>query len=277
MAYTDLCFLPVASQTKQTACLCYMDSVSQYFTAIPLKGKMEDEIIKALKSIFLVLPTPGVLASDLGSEYLSGKVRKFLNEMEIEQYFGLTKDSQSLIEGAIKIFKTTLKAFLHKSNLDPCDWMKVLIPAVRAVNERPPGKFGLLSRRELFFNPMQYTSSLVRSLCQDEKTDSLPKFHITHLKNRESEELRLIKKKGLVNPRLHKGKVVRSEVARVDQESTPSDGTNIWYDSDERKKKPGNKQLKSSTGSFLKILKRNGIRNTSNCYQNTNFAHFKLM
>ena len=255
VAYTDLCFLPVASQTKQNACLCYMDSVSQYFIAIPLKGKMEDEIIKALKSIYLVLPTPGVLASDLGSEYLSGKVRKFLNEMEIEQYFGITKDSQSLIEGAIKIFKTTLNAFLHKSNLDPCDWMKVLIPTVRAVNERPPGKFGLLSRRELFFNPMQYTSSLVKSLCQDEGMDSLPKFHITHLKNKESEELRLIKKKGLVNPRLHKGKVVRTEVARVDQESTPSDGTNIWYEPGEKKKKPGNKQLKSSTGSFLKILK----------------------
>ena len=255
VAYTDLCFLPVAAQTKQTACLCYMDSVSQYFIAIPLKGKMEDEIIRALRAIYLVLPTPGVLASDLGSEYLSGKVRKFLNEMEIEQYFGITKDSQSLIEGAIKIFKTTLNAFLHKSNLDPCDWMKVLIPAVRAMNERPPGKFGLLSRRELFFNPMQFTSSLVKSLCQDEGTDSLPKFHITHLKNKESEELRLIKKKGLVNPRLHKGKVVRSEVARVDQESTPSDGTNIWYEDDGNKKKPGNKQLKSSTGSFLKILK----------------------
>ena len=235
-AQIDLVFLAHNVEYNASALLTFVDCLTKYFIAVPIYSKAETHIIKALSSIYSVIPLSKVLQVDSGSEFISGKVRSFLDELGIEIYFAPTKDSQAIIENANRIFKATLNSCIQKLGLTQNQWGKVLVHSLQLMNSRPPGRGSLLSRHQLFFSPLHYIPPQYLSVSFPENCN-MPKLHITHYKLLHEPKVRLKARKGIVNPHLTKGKIVRTEVARVDQ--TGAHG----------------QQLLPSTDKFLKIHK----------------------
>ena len=235
-AQMDLVFLAHNVDYNAPALLTFVDCLTKYFIATPIHSKAETHIIKALSTIYSIIPLSKVLQVDSGSEFISGKVRTFLDELGVEIYFAPTKDSQAIIENANRIFKASLNSCMQKLGLNQNQWGRVLVHSLQLMNSRPPGRGSLLSRHQLFFSPLHYIPPQYLSVSFPENCN-LPKLHITHYKMLHEPRVRLKARKGIVNPHLSKGKIVRTEVARVDQSG------------------PHGQQLLPSTDKFLKVHK----------------------
>lgn len=236
ICYVDLCELPYCHAVRSSMAMVYMCGLTQYTVAIPLSDKTDSSIVKAFRQIYSILPTPGIVASDAGSEFISGKTRAFLENLHVQQYFPGTKDGNSLIEGGIKIFKQLLNAYVQRAGGAPGDWADAYIMALQTMNAKHTGKFGLLSRRDMFLSPLTYCNPLQVSISGD--AGDLPRVHKTHIKKKYDSELRLVSKRGGHGVNLYKGRVVRKTLPRIHQPSTN-----------------GSRQLGPSTERFLKIRK----------------------
>ena len=236
ICYTDLCELPYCHTLRSSMVLVYMCGLTQYTAAIPLSDKTDTSIVKAFRQIFSILPCPGIIASDAGSEFISRKTRTFLEDLHIQQYFPGTKDGNSLIEGGIRIFKQLLNAYVQRAGGAPGDWADAYIMALQTMNAKHTGKYGLLSRRDMFLSPLTYCNPLQMSISGD--AGDLPRVHKTHIKKKYDSELRLVSKRGGHGVKLYKGRIVRKTLPRVHQPSVA-----------------GSRQLGPSTERFLKIRK----------------------
>ena len=236
ICYADLCELPYCHELRSSMMLVYMCGLTQYTAALPITDKSDTSIIKAFRQIFSILPCPGVLATDAGSEFVSRKTRAFLEDHHIQQFFPGTKDGNSIIEGGIKILKQLINAYVQRSGGAPGDWSGAYVHALQTLNAKHAGKFGLLSRRDMFLSPLTYCNPLHISISGD--AGDLPRVHKTHVKRKHDQMLRLVSKRGARGATLYKGRVMTKVLPRVLQPSIN-----------------GSRQLGPSTERFLKIRK----------------------
>ena len=236
IAQTDLVFLPHSVYSNSSVVLTYVDCLTKFFTAIPLSNKTEGQVVKGFEQIFSLIPTPQVICADSGSEFISQRVRDFLGSFDIDIHYGVTKDSQSLIENANKHFKALLNFCMQKHSVNPSNWSEYRVQALQLYNNRPPGKNSLFSRFQLFYSPLHYISPRYLSVAFDEDSP-ISKLHQTHLWQLFEPYIRLKPRKGVKDAHLTKGKIVAHEVTRYDQKSHPK----------------GNKQLLPSTDKILRV------------------------
>ena len=236
ICYADLCELPYCHELRSSMMLVYMCGLTQYTVALPLTDKSDSSIVKAFRQIFSILPCPGVLATDAGSEFVSRKTRSFLEDHHVQQFFPGTKDGGSIIEGGIRILKQLINAYVQRAGGAPGDWSEAYVHALQTLNAKHAGKHGLLSRRDMFLSPLTYCNPLHLSIAGD--SGDLPRVHKTHIKRRQDQMLRLVSKKGARGATLYKGRVVTKVLPRVLQPSIN-----------------GSRQLGPSTERFLKIRK----------------------
>ena len=235
-AQADLIFLAHNVYYNSSVLLTYVDCLTKYFTAIPIHSKAEQHVEKAFATIFSLIPPARVIQVDAGSEFVSARVRSFLESLGCEIYFSPSKNAQAIIENANRVFKSSLNSCIQKQNLSQNQWGGVLVQALNLMNARPPGRTSILSRHQLFFSPLHFIPQQFVGVEFPEDCN-LPNLHRSHYRMLHEPTFRLKPRKGIHHPTLTKGKIVRNEVARVDQSG-----------------EHGN-QLLPSTDRYLKIKK----------------------
>lgn len=89
--------------------LVVINCFSKYLWAYPLKTKTGREVAEVMKKIFENSSTPPKhLQSDQGSEFLSKEVQKLLKQYKIKHYFTYSEKKASIVERAIRTFKSML-------------------------------------------------------------------------------------------------------------------------------------------------------------------------
>ena len=215
-AQADLVFLAHNTYYNSSVLLTYVDCLTKYFTAIPIHSKAEQHIEKAFATIYSLIPPARVIQVDAGSEFISARVRKYLEELGCEIYFSPTKNAQGIIENANRIFKASLNSCMQNLGLSQNQWGKVLTQALNLMNSRPPGRTSILSRHQLFFSPLHFIPQQYVGVEFPEDCN-LPNLHRSHYRMLHEPTFRLKPRKGIQHPTLVKGKIVRNEVPRVDQ------------------------------------------------------------
>ena len=170
-------------------CVVFVDRVSSYITAVPVKALKIDMILEAIKLYLGIMPFPRRFKSDMGPEYglrLSSELARY--GIAHEGLLPNRSNQQGNIEIAIKLLRTMLSKIVALDNFGGRqDWTTALPVVVKNLNESHA--YGSpLSRSALYFSPLHHSNpSLVLSdpfLLQKNNLDQLNLKIIERLENK---------------------------------------------------------------------------------------------
>ena len=170
-------------------CVVFVDRVSSYLTAVPVKALKVVNILEAITTYLSIMPFPKNFKSDLGPEYCL----KFTTELARygilhERLLPNRSNQQGNVEGGIKLLRGMLSKLVALNKFGGCDeWTTSLPVVVKNINESCA--YGSpLSRSALQFSPFHHSNpALVLDdpfLLQKNNLDMLNLKRIQKLQNK---------------------------------------------------------------------------------------------
>jgi hypothetical protein len=128
----------LSSIKRQNRGYCWLltaiDVFSRFAFAIPLKNKQAKTVLDGIKEIFAKYPTPKMMQTDRGLEFINSIANKYYKEKGIHR-FSVSSDTKNSI---IERFNRTLKSSMWKyfTENDTLDYLTVLNDLVMAYNKK---------------------------------------------------------------------------------------------------------------------------------------------
>ena len=156
--YMDCIYLNTTDEGYKF-CVVFVDRVTSYITAIPLKALQIDTVMEAIRIFLAIMPFPREFKSDLGPEF-GLRLTTELSRYGIS-HVGLLpnrSNQQGNVEIAIKLLRTLLDKIVSIERFGGRQNWTVALPAViKALNESHAYN-SPLSRSSLFFSPLHHAN-----------------------------------------------------------------------------------------------------------------------
>ena len=195
----DLCFLP-RDKFGFSNCILFVDRLTGYCTATPLKSTESIETSKALQQFLQHIPAPKILQVDGGGEF----DRHFSaicaqNNIMLRTKIPKRSQANATAEVACRDFKVLLTKLANEKPEGRNAWSSLVPILLNAFNSRHPHGVQM-SRKNLFFSPF-YNNILNIIFSPSENLDNIFNQELMNVQKKSHLELNTLRKKALKNLR----------------------------------------------------------------------------
>jgi len=139
---------PATEERKKLYALIVVDLFSKFVFARALNSKRGEDVVTALKSILSSLKSPfpdkpSLIQSDAGGEFKNDKVKKFLEERNIEHQFEKGRLKNAVVERMIRNFKKVAVLYLEAKPSAFSQWSKIVPQLATLLNSKANRSLGI--------------------------------------------------------------------------------------------------------------------------------------